>query len=96
MRYFKNPETGAHHGYDVDGHQDDLIAFAIAHDWEEMAEPVNFVPDPIHLQIFELERSITIRRLSEAILGVDNGWLKKIHAQLSELREKQKKVAAPK
>ena len=94
MRYFKNPDTGAHHGYDVDGHQDHMIQYAIENNWEEMPEPVPVIPDPIVLQIFELERSITIRRLSEAILGMDNGWLKKVHAQISALRAKQVKPPA--
>lgn len=43
-------------------------------------------PLSIKQQIFILEKSITSRRRDEAILGIDNGWLKKTRAQIDALR----------
>lgn len=37
-------------------------------------------------EIFQLEASITNRRLREAILGTDGGWLKNINDQIATLR----------
>lgn len=37
-------------------------------------------------QIAELEATVTQRRLREAALGTDNGWLKAIDAQIAALR----------
>jgi hypothetical protein len=41
---------------------------------------------PIITQIFALEETITIRRIREAVLGTDGGWLKAIDAQIAALR----------
>lgn len=38
--------------------------------------------------IAELESTITERRYREAILGIDNGWLKNINDQIAALRSK--------
>lgn len=38
-------------------------------------------------QIHELEAQITTRRIREAVLGTDNGWLADIDAQIAVLRE---------
>lgn len=37
-------------------------------------------------KILDLEKLVTARRLREAVLGNDNGWLANIDAQISELR----------
>lgn len=37
-------------------------------------------------QIYSLERQITQRRIREAILGTDNGWLEDIESQIAALR----------
>ena len=42
--------------------------------------------NPILLQILNLEGQITTRRLREAVLGIDNGWLANIEAQIVVLR----------
>ena len=52
-----------------------------------LAEP----PQPsaselIKIQIAELEATITDRRIREAVLGIDNGWLKDINDQIVTLR----------
>lgn len=37
-------------------------------------------------QISVLENQVTQRRLREAVLGIDNGWLQNINKQISDLR----------
>jgi hypothetical protein len=41
-------------------------------------------------QIAELEATVTQRRQREAILGIDNGWLADVNAQIVALRAKLK------
>lgn len=41
-------------------------------------------------QIATLEASITPRRVREAVLGVDNGWLHGVNDQIAELRTQLK------
>jgi hypothetical protein len=41
-------------------------------------------------QITTLEATITPRRQREAILGIDNGWLADVNAQIATLRAKLK------
>ena len=41
-------------------------------------------------QIAKLEATITPRRQREAILGIDNGWLADVNAQIATLRAKLK------
>ena len=41
-------------------------------------------------QIAELEAPVTQRRQREAILGIDNGWLADVNAQIIALRAKLK------
>lgn len=38
------------------------------------------------IQIADLERTVTQRRMREAALGTDNGWLKALDAQIAALR----------
>lgn len=42
--------------------------------------------DGIKFQIKNLEETITPRRLREAVLGTDNGWLANIEDQIEDLR----------
>ncbi len=42
----------------------------------------------IQQQIAQLEASATPRRIREATLGTDNGWLKNLNAQIAALRVK--------
>lgn len=42
--------------------------------------------DEIKMQIMVLESSITPRRMREAVLGIDNGWLADIENQIVQLR----------
>lgn len=48
----------------------------------EISAPVN----PILLEIVALENQITNRRLREAVLGIDGGWLFNINEQIKNLR----------
>lgn len=41
-------------------------------------------------QIAKLEATVTQRRQREAILGIDNGWLADVNAQIVALRAKLK------
>jgi hypothetical protein len=94
MRYFKNPETGVIHAYDIDGPQDHLIKAAGDAGWSEVDRPVDpsaggAIPETL-MKIFELENTMTLRRLREAILGIDGGWLKALDQQIAALREGSK------
>lgn len=51
-------------------------------------QPENYY---IKQQIAELEATATERRYREAVLGIDNGWLKNLNDQISSLREKLNK-----
>lgn len=46
--------------------------------------------DQIKSQIAQLEDSVTERRIREAVLGTDNGWLKNVDGQIAGLRAKLK------
>lgn len=50
--------------------------------------PVGYV-DNITDQIIAIERTVSNRRLREAILGTDNGWLAATEAKIADLRNKQ-------
>jgi hypothetical protein len=41
----------------------------------------------VEKQIKSLEESVTDRRYREAVLGIDNGWLTDLNAQIKTLRE---------
>ena len=44
-------------------------------------------PNAALMQIAELEASVTPTRIREAVLGIDNGWLKRVNDQINQLRE---------
>jgi hypothetical protein len=63
---------------------------------QEQIDAINLINNPpltskqIALnQIAELESTVTERRLREAILGIDGGWLSSINAQIAALRAVQ-------
>lgn len=47
--------------------------------------------DAILAQIVELEATVTPRRLREAAVGIDGGWLKDVDDQIADLRKKMVK-----
>lgn len=76
---------------DVNGNITGLFANpqeGYAEEWQDEAE-IYISPDAaIKMQIDELESTITNRRMREAMLGTDNGWLANVNAQIAALRGK--------
>ena len=91
MIHFKMPD-GQIFGYDDKNPLDEkLIVAARAAGGTEVPQPANPVVDPAILQIAVLERTLTPRRIREAVLGTDNGYLKSVDAQIAALRATIKK-----
>jgi hypothetical protein len=75
-------------------HADLLLATAngkvIALDAAGKPVAVNAPPlagaDAVKARIYALERTVTRRRLREAAVGVDGGWLKKVDSEIAVLR----------
>lgn len=88
MRYFKNSKAEVF-GYAED--QQHLID-DLDKTWTEITgccPPAPVAPTPREealSKIAELESTITPRRLREAVLGTDNGWLAGVEGQLKKLR----------
>ena len=57
--------------------------------WKESGNTETHISesDLILLRIQWLEESATLRRLREAALGTDNGWLESLDAQIAALRD---------
>ena len=54
-----------------------------------LTDPPAPTPNQIILsQIAELEATVTARRIREAVIGSDNGWLKALNDQCAALRKK--------
>lgn len=49
--------------------------------------PTPTAADLVKQQINDLESSITPRRMREAVLGTDGGWLANLDAQIADLRK---------
>lgn len=64
--------------------EDDLAALGIV----ALPDPERSNTEVILEQIILLESSITPRRIREAVLDIDNGWLKSINEQCALLRSK--------
>ena len=67
--------------------------------YQDIAQPQTPPPPPpltgnalLASQISALESTITDRRLREAILGVDKGWLSNVNAQIASLRASMTKT----
>lgn len=59
--------------------------------FEDISDTWSLAPnvnEPVLIQISELELSVTPRRIREATLGVDNGWLADVDAKIKALRKK--------
>lgn len=63
------------------GHAFDFVAGSLV-----ISAPVVTARDLIIARIAELEGSATPRRMREAALGTDGGWLKALDAQIAALR----------
>jgi len=89
MGYFINAEIGYYEG--------DQLTLAdikvpqrpdITHAWSGTAwQPTVATSNgPILAQIAVLESSVSERRIREAVLNIDNGWLKSLNDQIAALR----------
>lgn len=73
------------YGWRVVDSADDCLANETFQD----QQPSEYIPsnnDKIKQQIAELESQQTERRIREATLGIDNGWLKNLNDQIAALR----------
>lgn len=75
-------EDGSVWAFEQDGSQDYLITASM-----KPYTPPAEAPEPSTKEKIEaLEASVTARRLREAILGIDDGWLADIDRRISALR----------
>lgn len=88
MKYFKD-KSGDVWGFD-ETDETQLPAMQKAKDagWDDVTDVWPPAPPPItpKQQIAALETTVTARRLREAVLGIDNGWLKNMNDQIAALR----------
>jgi hypothetical protein len=75
-------------GFRVTGNRVEMIGGVPTRVWIEEAVPVEPLnPNAAALQsIIVLENKITSRRLREAVLGIDGGWLASVEAEIAALR----------
>lgn len=89
MKYFLSPD-GSLYAYESDGSQDGFIHtdFILATDDQVQARqnPELTSAQVRQAAIYALEATITPRRVREALLGADNGWLAAVDAQIAALR----------
>ena len=89
MGYYINPSIGYYEGDQIDGADQAVLPRPDAtRVWNgtEWAATTATVNAPILEQIAALESGVTPRRLREALLGADGGWLAGINAQIAALR----------
>ncbi len=89
MKHYKDPNTSALYAYEEDGSQDDIIPAHLVSITSAEADAIRaaLVPQPtVQDQIVAIEATITQRRLREALLGTDAGWLANVDAQIAALR----------
>lgn len=91
MKYFKD-EKGSVFAFAKDGSQDSFIPDGLIEIAQEEADLLRFKSpsksELIIAQILDIESSITTRRIREAVLGIDDGWLAGVDAQIAALRKK--------
>jgi len=88
MGYYINPELGYYEGDAIPGdvpvpQRPDATYTWDGSAWQSTAETRNA---PFKAQIGDLEALITQRRLREAALGIDNGWLANLNNQIATIR----------
>lgn len=88
MKYYKHPVTNEVWAFAADGSQDedipdDLIAISKA-EADALRSPSQ--EQSILTQILALEATVTQRRMRDALLGTDGGWLANIEQQIAALR----------
>jgi hypothetical protein len=89
MKHFIST-AGQLHAYEEDGSQDHLIpADSVPATDEQVNASQNpaLTPEQVrNAAISKIESQITPRRLREAVLGTDGGWLANAEAQIAALR----------
>lgn len=89
MPYYKDQNDGVHF-LDDSRFENALPAGCVQISDEEatrLQQPTPLNANELILsQIAGLEASVTDRRIREAVLGIDHGWLKGINDQISALR----------
>jgi hypothetical protein len=94
MKYYFNKNTNKVHAFEEDGSQDHLLGdHLVLMNKEQINAHINpsvSVKDQLTIQIATLERTITPRRLREAVLGIDNGWLSNMEEKITALRNQIK------
>ena len=90
MRHFKLGDSVC--GYDET--QQELIAAILEKGALELAAdawpPKPTARETVLSELAALEMSVTPRRIREAVLGVDDGWLKAVNDNIEQLREQLK------
>lgn len=89
MSYYQIPNDPSPHWLDDDNHALSILPSGYKKITETKAQSMiaALIPAPtVHDQIYALEATITQRRIREAVLGTDNGWLAIVDLQIAELR----------
>lgn len=88
MNFYKDAENKVH-CLDSSDFEDLLPAGCVSITAEEAAalEPLPTANELIIRQITGLEATVTPRRIREAVLGIDNGWLAALNTQVAALRD---------
>lgn len=91
MPHFKTPDGKLHFLSDADitnGGLRLLPSDAVEITDEEAAAlaPAPSMADLARVQIADLEATVTPRRIREAVLGIDGGWLADLNEQIAALR----------
>lgn len=63
-------------------------AIPVSDEEAELIRQANIPPLSIEQQIIILEATATPRRIREATLGIDQGWLAALDAQIASLRDR--------
>lgn len=91
MKYYFNEQNNRIYAYEDDGSQDNIIPSTYVPATPEQISAIINPPvspnDAIKLQILEIEKTITVRRLSEAAIS-DEGkaWLTDVQGKIALLR----------
>lgn len=89
MKYYFSPKNYLY-AYPLDGSQDEHIPAdfvpATAAQVQAMQNPAPTPEQVKSAAIDALEASITPRRMREAVLGIDGGWLANVEKQIATLR----------
>lgn len=83
IRYYKDAGDGL---YAFECEAPEHLTEITKEEYDLANAPVINPNDLILAKIAELEASVTTRRMREALLGTDNGWMKALDEQIATLR----------